>query len=159
MNYENDVEIDETALDVEWLDQAALGLKYGQHVAHLHKIMALAEEKKKTIRSELIMEANEHPEKCCRKEKPNANDIEAYYRNNEKYKAVVAELLDAQYEAEYAEVAKSEICFTRKAALENLVRLHAQMYFAGPKVPRDIHKEWEQRQKKANENVTVRRRK
>lgn len=157
MNYEEDVRIDPDSLDVEWLGQAELGLKYGKHLARLHQIVSLAEEKKKTIRSGLILKANENPEQCCGKEKPNANDIEAYYRNHEDYKAAVAEYLDAQHEAEYAEVAKSEICFTRKAALENLVKLHGQMYFAGPHIPRNLSEEWNKKQKEVNEKIKMKR--
>jgi hypothetical protein len=159
LNYEEDVKIDQDALDVEWLGQASLGLKYGRNVAHWHHVVARLEEEKKTMRSELIMEANKHPEKCCGKEKPNAADIEAYYRSSENYQGVVSKLLDAQYEAEYAEVAKNEICYSRKSALENLVKLHGQMYFAGPKVPRNLSKEWEeaQRRKLSDQKVTMKR--
>lgn len=159
IDYERDISIDESALDVEWLEQAQLGLKYGRFIARLHKKVTLADEKKKTVRSELIMEANKFPVKCCGKDKPNAADIEAYYRNHPDYKEAVQNLIDAQYEAEYGEVAKNEICWTRKAALENLVKLHGQMYFAGPKVPRDLSKEFETRKKQelSNEKVTMKR--
>ena len=43
----------------------------------------------------------------------------------------------------------------RKTSLENLVRLHGQQYFAGPKMPRDLRKEVDRRaqQRKADELV------
>jgi hypothetical protein len=56
-----------------------------------------------------------------------------------------------------AEVAKNEFSFTRKAALENLVQLHGQNYFAGPKVPRNLSKERdekEERQKRVMTNIS-----
>ncbi len=150
MDFEKDMYIDESALDVEWLGQAALALKYGKHLAELNHKLRQAEERKKTVRSELIQQANRNPEQCCDKAKPNANDIEAYYRTHEEYMVCIDELLKIQYEVEYAEVAKNEIAFTRKKALEYLVMLHGQQYFAGPKVPRDLSKEWENKIKDQN---------
>ena len=138
MDYESDIRIDDTALDVEWLEQASLALRYGRHWAIRKRELTRAEEKIKVIRAELIAEANADPIKCCKKDKPNAADIEAYYRNHKRHKEAKEEWVKAQYELDMAEVAKNEFSFTRKAALENLVRLHGQQYFAGPSVPRDL---------------------
>jgi len=138
MDYESDIRIDDTALDVEWLEQASLALRYGRHWAIRKRELTKAEERIKVIRAELIAEANSDPVKCCNKEKPNAADIEAYYRNHKRHKEAKEAWVQAQYELDMAEVAKNEFSFTRKAALENLVRLHGQQYFAGPSVPRDL---------------------
>lgn len=158
MNYEEDMRIEETALDVEWLEQAELAIKYGQIYAEAKKDVAVAEEELKVIRSELIRDANDDPEGTCGKAKPNAGDIEAYYRNHPDHKEAKKELIDLQYELDMAEIAKNEISFTRKLALENLVKLHAQQYFAGPKVPRNLSMEVEKRnnQKKINQGVASR---
>ena len=146
-DFDSDKEIDESALDIEWLDQTSIAAKYGHHWAHLNKKVKKLRERKKTIRSELILKANQNPEECCYKTKPNAADIEAFYRTQPEYQSIVDELIDLEYELEYADIAKNEISFTRKAALENLVTLHGQMYFAGPKVPRDLIKERESKNK------------
>jgi len=155
LDYEKDMQIDPDALDIEWLEQASLALKYGKHACDLRAEVKRLEEKVKTVRSELIRKANNDPEGCCNKAKPNAADIEAYYRSHDDYKSIVAMAQEAEYELEFAELAKNEICYTRKAALENLVTLHGQQYFAGPKVPRDISKEWEAKQRQRNANTTV----
>jgi len=152
LNYEQDTKIDETALDVEWLEQADLARRYGQYVADLKYEVNKLEEQKKAQRSELIHEANLNPYESTGKKTPNAGDIEAFYRRDPEYQRVVQRLLDKQYELEYAEVAKNEVAFTRKAALENLVRLHGQQYFAGPSVPRDLSKE---RQNQYQQNAKV----
>lgn len=157
LDYERDMQIDVDGLDVEWLDQPVLALRYGKYVSQLRAEVARLEERKKTTRAELIVEANKDPQGTCNKDKPNAADIEAYYRTSERYKDVIKDLLKAQEELEYAEVAKNEISFTRKAALENLVRLHGQQYFAGPRVPRDLGKEWESRQRQKQSNSAVAR--
>ncbi len=155
MDYEKDITIDETALDIEWLDQASLALKYAKHLTQLKARVARLEEKKKTKRSELILEVNEDPIELINKKTPNAADIEAYYRTDEEYKEIVKELLLVREEAEFAELAFQEIAWTRKKSLEYLVILHGQQYFAGPKVPRDLSKEWEQKeqQKRSDEGV------
>lgn len=151
MDYLTDVIIDETALDVEWLEQASLAMKYGKHYAICRRRLTEAEEKVKVIRAELIAEANQNPVKCCYKEKPNAADIEAYYRNSKRHKQAKEEWVQAQFDLDIAEVAKNEISYTRKVALENLVKLHAQQWFAGPKVPRDLT--WERLEKEKQKSV------
>jgi hypothetical protein len=155
MDYEQDIRIDETALDVEWLEQATLAMRYGRHYAVCRKRLTEAEEKVKITRAELVAEANSDPVGCCNKDKPNAADIEAYYRNSDLHKKAKEEWVRAQYEADMAEIAKNEISYTRKIALENLVRLHAQQYFAGPKIPRDITWERQQLQKKVDTGVAA----
>jgi len=156
-DYEKDMKIDPDALDIEWLEQASLALKYGKLVSDLRVEVKRLGEKVKTVRSELIRKANNDPEGCCNKAKPNAADIEAYYRSHDNYKQAVATMQEVEYELEFAELAKNEICYTRKAALENLVILHGQQYFAGPKVPRNISKEWEAKQKQKSTNNVISR--
>jgi len=155
LDFTKDKRIDETGLDVEWLGQAELAIAYGKHVAELRTKVRNLEEKKKTTRSELILQVNNDPQRLIGKTKPNANDIEAYYRTESVYKDTVLELNAAYEELEHAENAKNEICFTRKKALENLVILHGQMYFAGPSVPRDLHHEVMQKRKAEVSNSAV----
>ena len=155
LDYENDIVIDETALEVEWLEQPSLAMRYGKYASYLRKVAKIKAERTKTLRSDLIKEANLDPEGCCGKAKPNAGDIEAYYRSQKKYKQAVRAQIDAEYEADYAELAKNEMCFTRKAALEHLVILHGQQYFAGPRVPRNITQEWEKRKKQKRANIKI----
>lgn len=155
IDYEKDIEIDPNALDLEWLGQASLAMKYGKHYARCKRNLILAEEKVKVVRSELIDEANTDPVTCCGKEKPNAADIEAYYRNHKKHKAAKDEWLKAQYELDLAEVAKSEISFSRKSALENLVKLCLAGYFAAPNVPRDLSYEAQKKNSDSEFNKKV----
>jgi hypothetical protein len=153
LKYEDDVYIDDQALDVEWLNQASLAIKYGRHYANMKNKVRKLEERKKTVRSDLILDANADPKGTCGKGRPNANDIEAYYRQHPDYIEVVQELNEAKHELDFAEIAKNEIAFTRKAALENLVQLQIQGYFAGPKLPRDLSVMREERQQRSNANV------
>ncbi len=156
MSYEKDMRIDETALDIEWLDQVELAMKYGKLYAQAEQDLTTAEEEVKVIRSELIKEANEDPDKYLGEGiKPTGPNIEAYYRTHKRHKDIKQEIIELQYELNMTEVAKNEVSFTRKAALENLVVLHGQQYFAGPKVPRAITSEREKReqQKRVDKGV------
>jgi hypothetical protein len=155
INYEKDIRIDEDQLDVEWIEQPELAIKYAKHVAQLRTKVRNLEEEKKSIRSELIIFANENPEDCTGKQKPNAGDLEAYYRTQPGYKEVIDDLLQAQEELEFAELAFQEISWTRKNALENLVKLHAQQYFAGPSVPRDLNMKRAEYNKQKQEKVNA----
>lgn len=139
MDFEKDIEIDETALEIEWLNQPKLAMRYGKHWAQCQKRVTQAEEEVKLIRSRLIKQANTDPDKYLGKGiKATAPVVEAYYREHEDHIEAKKDLVDAQYEANIADIAKWEISNSRKTALENLVRLHAQHYFAGPSMPRDI---------------------
>lgn len=160
MNYEKDLKIDVDSLDVEWADQADLAIKYCRYYANCVKDLEEAEEKIKIIRSELVKEANEDPDTCLGDDvKPTGPNVESYYRNHDRHKEAKQNIIDLQYEVNMAEGVKNEFSFTRKAALENLVILHGQQYFAGPKIPRDLSKEYNKKQvqKEADAKIKIRR--
>jgi len=154
MNYENDVYIDDTALDLEWLDQAGIAIKYGKHWAECKEKFTQAEERIKVVRSELSRDVNNDPDGCLGAGiKPTGPNIESYYRTHKDHIAAKEEWIQLGFEMNMAEIAYKEISYTRKAALENLVKLHGQQYFAGPSVPRDINEEREMKQKKVNSGI------
>lgn len=142
MNYEIDIKIDETALDVEWLNQPSLAIKYGKYWADCFKANQRAEENIKLIRAELVAEVTSDPDTCLGKGvKATGPVIEAYYRNHKRHIEAKEEWMEAQHQMNIAEIAKKEISYSRKSALENLVKLHGQNYFAGPNIPRDLSQE------------------
>jgi hypothetical protein len=153
MNYEKDVIIDESALDIEWVEQARLAIKYGRYWAECKQELTLAEENIKLVRSELVKEAFANGEELLGNAKPTGPQIESYYRNHKRHKAAKQEWVDAKFEADVAEIAYKEISYARKAALENLVKLHGQNYFAGPSVPRDLTEEIELKNSRSNTGV------
>lgn len=154
MDYESDMHIDEDALEQEWLDQAELAKKYGRYWSKCRKKFTLTEELIKVVRAELIKEVNDDPEKCLGEDtKPTGPNVEAYYRTHKRHKDAKAAWVKAQFKANNAEIAYKEVSFARKAALENLVKLHGQEYFAGPSMPRNISEEREKRRKKVQSKV------
>lgn len=154
-DFERDAIIDETALDYEWIQQPSLAKKYAKYLAYCSALLRQANEKVKTVRSELSMEAMTDPKKAFGKEMGAVSDTkcEIYYSTHPKYQKVKKKynkLLELQEDAEYA---YKEIAFTRKTELENLVKLNGQNYFSAPSVPRDLHKVVEEKKKDSNINI------
>lgn len=139
MNFEKDILIDEGALEVEWVNQPALAMSYGVELAKAFRTFQKAEERVKLVKAELTNMLLDDPSEYLEPDqKPTGPVIEAFYRNHERHKEAKEEWVQAQYDLKIAEIAQKEISTTRKAALQNLVTLHGQNYFAGPSMPRDI---------------------
>ena len=154
LDYAKDMIIDPEALDIENLTQADLEREYIEQLSDLRKEKEYAHEEVKTVRSELIRDAFEDPEKCCNKvdgKPPTAPQVEAYYRTHEKYKNAKQELIEAEDAYLVAQDMKDNIHFTRSKAIDNLVRLHAQSYFEGPTVPRNLLDEFKHKNEKKEE--------
>lgn len=153
IDFEKDMQIDEDALDLELLNHSNLEAKYIKEVSEAYKDFRYAQEEVKTLRSELVLQVNKTPKKYLNKDKPNAADIEAYYRTNEEYKQRVKESIDAEDRYNVLRDMKDDIHFTRTKALEGLVELLKQEYFAGPRMPRDLNKsnkDWHKTKKVGN---------
>ena len=143
MNYETDIRIDETALDVEWLEQPRLMIKYAQHSAEMARRVEIAKTKLDLIKAQLDKDIRTDPEKfgigkITESVVQNTIILDTNYQETE------AALIDAKYEYDIARNAVYAIN-ARKDSLENLVRLHGMQYFAGPQVPRDLSKEYQNR--------------
>lgn len=156
MDYEKDVFIDESALDIEWLEQPVLMLRYTKYVAKLKKRLAKQEVLLGLVRADLDKTIRKDPDSFGLAKITNEGIFQVIQRQDE-YKDAASIVIDLKYEAEVARGAVAAI-EQRKAALENLVKLFGQQYFAGPSVPRDLSREWEQRekQKKADSKVAKR---
>lgn len=149
MDFEKDAQINESELDMEWLNQPSIAYQYGKVAADCRKEVNLIDERIKVLRSDLNKAVVSDPMGTVGKEKPTIADIDAYTRDHPKHQKLKEELIEAQYELEMAEIAKIEMCSTRKVALENLVKLHALNYFAGPQAPHDL-----EQMRKAKERKT-----
>ena len=114
----------------------------------------IAKEKLDLTKAELDKEIRMHPESFDIAKITEAA-VTAAIISHSKYKEANRNYLDAKYESDVSSAAVRAID-ARKDALENLVRLHGQQYFAGPKIPRDVH--WEREQKQAMINRAVSKR-
>lgn len=159
MNFEKDILIDEGALEVEWVNQPALAMQYGIYLARAYRTFQKAEENVKLVRAELIKLLIDDPDEYVETgTKITGPIIESFYRNHVRHKDAKNEWVEAQYELKIAEIAQKEISTTRKAALQNLVTLHGQNYFAGPTLPRDITFEVRKRNETSEGNARIAKR-
>lgn len=149
MNYEQDIEIDPSALDVESLRQASLFYQYSKAEADAKHKYNLAWENEKIIRSELTLQA------AGDKELKNAAAVEAFFRAHPKHKEAKIEKMQAEYDMNIASAA----CFAmrqRKDMIENLTRLAMADYFARPSEPRDLVGESSKKRESQTERVRER---
>lgn len=155
LDYEKEIEyIDESALDVEWLNQPHLTIKYGRHAANVYKETESAKKEIELVRADLDVEIRANPG-TFGLDKITESAINNIIVRQSKFQKAQTRYIEAKFEADLAKYAMQAI-EDRKTALENLVRLHGQQYFAGPKVPRDLSKEWQNkyRQESTDDKVS-----
>ena len=143
MDYEKDMYIDCDSLDVEWLEQSMLMMRYSTYEADKEREKDLAKEALDLVKADLDRNIRENPDKYGIA-KPTETAISNTIISQDEYKEAYHKFLDIQYEYNIAKSATRAVA-QRKDALENLVRLHGQQYFAGPRVPRNLHEEVEKR--------------
>lgn len=151
MDYQKDIIIDETSLDVEWLEQPRLMLKYAQHASKMRMELDKTKQDLDICKATCDKEIRSNPEKF-EIEKITETAIANAILIHPDYKKDYETYLTAKYECDMAQAAVNAF-EQRKSALENLVRLFGQQYFAGPAMPRDIKWEKEQWGKKVNEGI------
>ncbi len=143
-NYDLELEIDESALDIEWLEQPRLFLKYGQLYAEAKRDYDFQKDRLAVIQAGLDRQIRANPEMFGLGKVTEATVLGAI-QLDESYQDQQEMVRTARYEMEL--LSKAVQAFDqRKGALENLVRLHGQSYFSGPKVPRNIEKERREKQ-------------
>ncbi len=151
MNYEQDIQIDESALDVEWLEQARKMMVYTRKQAETQRDEELAREAYELLEAELDKKIRTSPSQYGI-EKITESAVKSAIATDEEYIEAKQAHIEAKFQNNIAKGAVKAF-EQRKEALENLVRLNGQNYFAGPKVPRDLS--WEREQKVSSSNKTV----
>ena len=136
MNYEKDLFIDDSALDIEWLDQSMLFMKYAKNAAEVRKLFDETKQELDIVRAEIDKDIRENPDKYGL-EKVTEGAIQSALLTSKKFQIANQKVLDAKFEIDMASSAVQAFNM-RKEALENLVKLNGQSYFSGPKVPRDL---------------------
>jgi hypothetical protein len=157
IDYEKDVEIDEDALDQECLDQASLMMKYCKHSAKCERERDEAKESLGLIKAELDQKIRLNPEKF-KIEKITETAISSTIIQQISYQKANEDYLNKCFESNVAFGAVKSVD-QRKKMLELLVQLHGQQYFAGPRVPHNLHEEREARREQINikSNAAMRR--
>jgi len=138
LNFDQDLAIDETALDVEWLDQPRRYMKYCKLYAEAGHRVRRIEERMKILRSQIILKAASKG--TGRSGGPTQQQIEASFRVDAEHQRLKRLLNSTQHV--YDLLNGAVFAFQqRKTALEQLVTLYGQQYFAGPSLPRDLSAE------------------
>lgn len=135
--YKKDLEIDIEELEIEWVRHSVVSNKYSDLKADAKLVLDRTEEKKKTIRSQLILQAQKGNAEDLEDVKLTDKNVEAWYRTQPEYIKAVEERNQAEYE--YNILTGVVFNFNdRKTALENLVKLCLGSYYSGPVEPRDL---------------------
>lgn len=159
LNYEQDIRIDPDALDVEWLNQSGLMLKYTRHAADRKKEVDEAKERMDVEKARIELDIRNDPYSYGLNKVTEAS-VQSAILMTKDYKRATQDYTDAKYEYEIA-IAAVRAMDQRKTALENLVKLLTASYFAGPKSPRDLSQENLKRlgNQNANNKVKIARKK
>jgi tetrahydromethanopterin S-methyltransferase subunit G len=159
LNYEEDTHIDDSALDIEWLEQPKLMAKYTRHEAETKRRLDKAKERLDIIEASLYQKIVADPQKY-EAAKTTEGAIQKAIIQQDDYIEATEEKQDAQYAVNMAKSAVRSM-YMKKEALENLVQLFGQQYFAGPKMPRDLSKKRarKEQQKETNKSINISRNK
>jgi len=151
MDYEKDIVIDESALDVEWLEQPRLFLRYCRKEHEARRDMDYAKERLDVVRAKLDKKMRADPDKYDIT-RISEGAITNTVLLQPSYEEASTKYIEAKYEYGMS-IAAVRAFDQRKTALENLARLHGQQYFAGPRLPRDLSEERQLRQQHSDQKV------
>ena len=148
INVERMLSIEPDSLDLEWLKQASNYHKIAELAAAASEKVRFLKERLDITDSKLDKEYR----KKFEEEKIKATEaiIKSYIIDDERHNKAFDELNSAMYRENVLKDAVKAMDH-KKSALENEVRLWAGSYFAGPKEPRDIKKEWNMQEKVLDE--------
>lgn len=146
-NIEADKSIDPDSLDVEWVQQPNLMHWYSRELAQCDANLEHAEMVLDVTRAEVADRIRRtKTEQSSGKERITDKVVEAGVLMSQQFKTAMTGWLKAKEERDYAFAAVRAIDMKR-SALENLVKLHGQNYFAGPREPRDLAGEVDRRER------------
>lgn len=163
LNYSQDVQIDPSAIDVEWMRQPNLVMLYSMALAEARQEMDEAKEALDLEQAKTDLSIRDNLERFLKKHK--------FDEHTKQTETVIAKIILLEMNDENTNVNRANTRYkeaknnydvikaalsaidTKKAALENLAKLAAMEYFAVPKVPRDLSEEW----KKVATKKTIRK--
>jgi len=126
-----DLVIDEFNLVEEWLNQAELFNSYAEEKTEADKKLGKAKEELEVISAELKQDIARTPKDYGIIVKPTVQLIDAVVIQDKDYVRQRGLIIDLIYERDMCSNAVKAIDI-KKSALENIVKLHGQNYFATP---------------------------
>lgn len=143
VNYEEDLRIDPDALDTEWLDQSRLFMKYAEEAAKAKREMDKMKENCDVVYAETDSRVRTNPEKYDI-EKITESTVKATITKSKRYQSAIEDFNHSKFDYDIAQAAVRAFDM-RKSALENLVRLLGQSYFAAPMEPRNLPEQYREK--------------
>ena len=131
LNYDKDIRIEADALDIEWLQQPRLYMKWAEMASKADAEVRRAKEELNIVDAGIDIEIR------SKEGKTTESMIKAEIAINLKHKEATEKYHKALYNADICSAAVKAM-EQKKYALENEVRLWAGSYFAGPKEPKDL---------------------
>jgi hypothetical protein len=136
MGFSKDLEIDHNALDVEWLGQPKKFFEVSEELASAREMLDQMKFALEVAEAEVDQDIRANPS-AHGLEKVTETAVKAAVVLDSRYEKARKDYIHAKHEADVLAAAVSAF-EQRKRALEHLVTLHGQQYFAGPKAPRDL---------------------
>lgn len=135
-NYHEDLKIDTSNLDKEWVNQAPLFMKYSEAAAKARDVRDRAKERLDVARAEADSDIRKYPAKygLSVDKKPTEGAILSCVIADSKVSKLQDDYLTAQYEESLLSSAVRAFD-QRKSALEGLVRLFGLNYWSRPNTP------------------------
>jgi hypothetical protein len=133
LNYQQDLVLDITKLDKHWLEQPMMFMRYAEAAALARSERDNAKEALEVTRAKVARKIRDNPEKFGMAKVTEASVNEAILLDPEVLKAGSA-FNEARYNTDLLGAAV-EAMDQRRRALEGLVQLHGQQYFAAPRMP------------------------
>lgn len=154
-----DCSIDPDALDIEWLEQPNTFLFYAEAMANARLEMDRAKEQMDVTKAQVDTEIRRgHALSGTKpKERLTETQISNLVIQDRKYRDTVDIHIQSKHNFEILS-ARVKALEQRKVALENLVRLNGQQYFASPIEPRNLSLEYAKNQMLQKEKDTARSR-
>lgn len=140
------LDIDKESLDEEWLNQPRLYKEYSDLLAEANRDMDDAKNELEITRAELEQAIRLKPNKFALA-KVTDNSVKACILAQDEYQTQQRVYLDAKHRADILKGAVAALDH-RKRALENLVYLHGQGYYATPRASEEDAEEMSRAKKK-----------
>lgn len=139
-DYQTEIHIDPTKLDLEWIDQPNKRMQFSQLCADAQQLVRELKNDMDVLEAQIMLEVYQNPDKF-NLPKLTVDTAKAAVELDPRVRKIKQEYLEAQNDHELLKGALDAID-DRKKALENLVSLLIADYFSGPKTPRDIGSEY-----------------
>lgn len=128
--------IDENALDEEWVNHPTKFHKYALRLANAKTMLAESKASLDVVEAEISLRVRKNPLKYGMDGKITEAVINATVLLNPKYQEALTEVTNAKHKVDILQAAVDALEH-KKRALENLVTLHGQSYFASPRVSKE----------------------